>query len=68
VIYTLTKYLTVVSLFVLVSMFFVFWGLYFFLLLLFKSFEEEDLMIMRAIDEKLGTKTSWMRKVLRRFL
>ena len=30
--------------------------------------EEEDLMIMRAIDERLGTKSDWMRAILRRFL
>jgi hypothetical protein len=33
-----------------------------------KSFEAEDLMIMRAIDQKLGTKSNWMRAIIRRFL
>jgi len=53
---------------VLIAMLFVFFVLYFFLLLIFKSFEEEDLMIMRAIDERLGTKSDWMREIIRRFL
>jgi len=68
VVYALTKYLIGVSLFSLIGMFIVFLALYFFLLLLFKSFEEEDLMIMRAIDQRLGTKSDWVRKIIKRFL
>ena len=49
-------------------MLFVFFLFYFFLLLLMKSFEEEDLMIMRAIDQKLGTKSDWIRDIIKRFL
>ena len=41
---------------------------YFFLLLLMKSFEEGDLMIMRAIDQQLRTKSDWMRDIIKRFL
>ena len=66
--YALTKYVIGVSLFSLAMMLFVFLALYFFLLLLFKSFEEEDLMIMRAIDQRLGTKSEWVREVIKRFL
>ena len=68
VVYFLTKYIIGVSLFVLIAMLFVFLALYFFLLLLMKSFEAEDLMIMRAIDEKLGTKSDWARKIIQKFL
>jgi O-antigen/teichoic acid export membrane protein len=68
VVYLLTRYVIGVSPLVLIAMLFVFLILYFFLLLLFKSFEEEDLMIMRAIDQKLGTKSDWMREIIRRFL
>ena len=68
VVYFLTKYVIGVSLFVLIAMLFVFLALYFFLLLLMKSFEAEDLMIMRAIDEKLGTKSDWARKIIQKFL
>jgi len=67
-VYVLTDYFLGVSFLILVVMFFVFLLLYFFLLLLFKSFEEEDLMIMRAVDERLGTKSEWIREILKKFL
>ena len=53
---------------ILIAMLFLFFFLYFFLLLIFKSFEDEDLKIMRAIDERLGTKSDWLRKIIRRFI
>ena len=68
VVYAITKYVIGVSLFSLATMFFVFLALYFFLLLVLKSFEEEDLMIMRAIDQRLGTKSDWVREIIRKFL
>ena len=49
-------------------MIFVFLILYFLLLLLLKSFEEEDLMNMSAIDERLGTRSDWIREIIKRFL
>lgn len=67
VVYTIANYI-VVSLFSLIVMLFVFLILYFFLLLIFKSFEEADLMILRAIDERLGTKSDWLSEILKRFL
>ncbi|MCD6459889.1 flippase [bacterium] len=67
-VYGMTKYLIGVSFFILIVMFFVFVIIYFLLVLLFKSFEEEDLMIMKAIDERLGTKTDLPRKIIKRFL
>ena len=68
VIYGVTKYVLGVSLLVLIIMCFIFLALYFFLLLLMKGFEEEDLMIMRAIDERVGIKTDLPRKIIRKFL
>ena len=68
VIYSLTKYVIGVSTFVLIPMLFVFLIFYFFLLLLMKSFEEEDLMIMRAIDQRLGVKSNWVREIIKKFL
>jgi len=68
IVYGITKYFIGPSFFVLIGMLFAFIVIYFFLLLLVKGFEEEDLMIMRAIDEKLGTKTDWIRKIIKRFL
>lgn len=57
-----------VALYVLIPMFFVFLVVYFFLLLLFKGFEKEDLMIMKAIEERLGIKSELPRKIIKRFL
>lgn len=68
VVYVLTKYVIGVSVFTLIAMLFVFFLFYFFFLLLMKSFEEEDLMIMKVIDQRLGTKSDWIRKIVRRFL
>ena len=68
VVYAITKYVIGVSFLSLITMFFVFLILYFFLLLIFKSFEEQDLMIMRAIDQRLGTKSDWIREIIKRFL
>ena len=68
VVYAITKYVIGVSLFSLATMFLVFLALYFFLLLVFKSFEEGDLMIMRAIDQRLGTKSDWIREIIKRFV
>jgi O-antigen/teichoic acid export membrane protein len=68
IVYGITKYLIGVSIPSLIGMLFAFLALYLFLLLLFKSFEPEDLMIMRAIDQRLGTKSNWLRKIIQRFL
>ena len=68
IIYLLTRYVIGVSTFALIVMLFVFLLFYFFLLLLMKSFEEEDLMIMRAIDQRLGTKSDRVREIIRGFL
>ena len=68
IVYAITKYVIGVSIPSLIGMLFVFLALYFFLLLLFKSFEREDLMIMRAIDQRLGTKSNWIRRIIQKFL
>jgi len=68
VVYILTRYLIRVSFFVLVMMFFVFLLLYLFLLLLIKGFDKNDLMIMRAIDQRLGTESDWIRRIIQKFL
>lgn len=68
VVYVLTKYVIGVSVFALIAMLFVFLLFYFFLLLLMKSFDEEDLLIMRAVDQRLGVKSDWIRGVIKRFL
>ncbi len=69
VIYGLVKsFFTPAPAYVLVPIFIVFLILYFFLLLVLRSFEEEDLMIMRAIDRRLGLKSEWIRRVIGKFL
>lgn len=68
IVYGITKYIFGVSFLVLIAMLPVFFVLYFILLLLVKGFEEEDLMIMRAIDQRLGTKSEWTRRIISRFL
>lgn len=68
IVYVVTRYVVGVSLYTLVGMFIVFIVLYFFLLLAMKSFEREDLMIMRAIDKKLNVNTQWIRKIIMKFL
>jgi len=68
IVYALTKYLIGISFFVLIVMLFVFLAVYFFLLLLIKGFDKNDLMIMRAIDQRLGTKSDWIREIIKRFL
>jgi len=67
-VYGITKYFMVGSLPALIVMLFVFFILYFFLLLILKSFEEGDLVIMRAIDERLGMKSDWVRKIIQKFI
>ena len=68
IVYLATKYIIGVTLISMVMMLPVFLILYLIILLLVKGFEEVDLMIMRAIDEKLGMNTGWVRKLIGRFL
>ena len=67
-VYGITKYFMVSSLPVLIVMLFMFFILYFFLLLILKSFEEGDLVILRAIDARLGIKSDWLKKIIQRFI
>ncbi len=68
VVYAIAKYIVGVTLTSMVIMLPVFLTLYFFVLLVMKGFEEEDLTIMRAIDERLGTRSDMVRAIIRRFL
>lgn len=67
IVFVLAEYMLAISLFSLIGLLVVYFAIYFFLLLLFRSFEEEDLIIMRAMDQRLGTKSSWVRKIIQRF-
>jgi hypothetical protein len=33
-----------------------------------KGFDEADLVVMRAIDQRLGTKSDWISELIKRFL
>ena len=68
VVYVLTRRWIRISLYSSIPVFFVFMIIYSFLLLVMKSFEEEDLVVMRAIDQRLGTKSDWLRKIIEKFL
>ncbi|MBN1762684.1 MAG: flippase [Methanomicrobia archaeon] len=68
IVYGITKYAFVVSFLVLIAMLPVFFVLYFILLLVVKGFDKEDVMIMRAIDQRLGIKLKWIRKIISRFI
>jgi len=67
-VYLVTQYVIGVSIVSLIVMLFVFGLLYFFLLLVMKGFDEEDLVVMRAVDQRLGMRLDWVRRVIRRFL
>jgi O-antigen/teichoic acid export membrane protein len=67
-VYGVTQYVIGVSVVSLIVMLFVFGLLYFFLLLLIKGFDEEDIVVMRAIDQRLGTRSNWVRGFIQRFL
>ena len=68
VVYVMVQYVIGVSVISLVVMLFVFGLLYFILLLLMKGFDEGDLVVMRAVDQRLGTKSDWIRKIIKRFV
>ena len=68
VVYGITQYVIGVSVISLIVMLFVFGLLYFVLLLVIKGFDEEDLVVMRAIDQRLGTKSDWVSRIIKRFL
>jgi O-antigen/teichoic acid export membrane protein len=68
VVYLIANYILIPSFFILIVMFFIYLSFYLLLLLLFKGFEEEDLIIMRMIDQKLGTKTDLPRMIIKKFL
>lgn len=52
----------------LVLLFVAFLSIYFLSLLLTRSFDREDIMIMLAIEERLGLDLSWVKRILRRFV
>lgn len=69
VVYMITRILfEITPILLLILMFMLYMGIYFLLLLILRTFEKEDVMIMRAIEEKSGVKSEWIRNVIGRFL
>jgi len=68
IIYAPIKYLIGDSLIAFIVMFFVFLVVYFFLLLLTKGFDKNDLMVMRAIYQRLGIRLDWLENIIKKFM
>jgi O-antigen/teichoic acid export membrane protein len=69
VVYMITRSLfEITPIFLLILMFILYMGLYFCLLLVLRTFEKEDVIIMRAIEARSGIKSEWIRKMIGRFL
>ena len=49
-------------------MFIIYMVVYVGLLLVLRSFEEEDIVIMKAIERRIGLKSTWIRSIIGRFL
>jgi len=68
-VYAITKFLKVENVtYILVLMFMLYIGIYFILLLVSRTFEEGDVVIMKAIETKTGLKSKYMRNIIGRFL
>jgi len=68
-IYSITKsFFKIIPIYVLIAMFLVYIGIYFILILISRTFEKDDVIIMRAIEKKTGIQLEWVRNVIGRFL
>ena len=68
-VYAVTKFLKVENvIYVLVLMFMLYIGIYFILLLVSRTFEEGDVVIMKAIEARSGIKSEWIRNLIGRFI
>lgn len=68
-VYVITRsFFKIVPISVLVIMFLLYMCLYFILLLIIRTFEDEDVVIMKAIEEKSGVRSEWIRNVVGKFL
>lgn len=68
-IYAITKsFFGIIPVYILILMFMLYVGIYFILLLVLRTFEKQDVMIMKAIEEKSGIKSEWIRNMIGRFI
>jgi len=56
------------SIYVLIAIFVLYISIYFLLLLIMRTFEREDVIVMRTIEARTGIKSEWIRNVIGRFL
>ena len=68
-VYAITKFFKVENVtYVLVLMLILYIGIYFILLLVLRTFEEGDVVIMKAIEARSGVKSKWIRNLIGRFI
>ncbi len=67
-IYYISKALLNIGGWMLLILFVVFVTIYFFSLLVTRSFDKEDIAIMLAIEQRLGINLSWAKRILRKFI
>ena len=70
VVYVVTRYVfnNDIPIIVLAGMFVLYMALYVGLLLVLRSFEEGDIVIMKLIEKKAGLRSKWIRSIVGRFL
>jgi len=68
-IYAVTRsFFKIIPISVLIIMFLLYICLYSILLLIIRTFEDEDVVIMKAIEERSGVRSEWIRNVVGKFL
>jgi len=66
-IYLLTRQIKT-SIYILIAMFVLYISIYALLLLIMRTFEPEDVIVMKALEARTGIKSEWIRNVIGRFL
>jgi len=66
-IYLITRQIKT-SIYILTAMLVLYISIYFLLLLIMRTFEREDVIVMKAIEAKTGIKSEWIRNFIAKFL
>ena len=66
-IYLLTRQIKT-SIYILIAMFVLYISIYALLLLIMRTFEREDVIVMKAIEARTGIKSEWIRNVIGKFI
>ena len=68
-VYEITRsFFTTIPTSILIVMFLLYMSFYFIFLLITRTFEKEDIMIMKAIERKTGVRSNWIRSAIGKFL